>query len=99
MSRYDKSIKSIFTDMTEDLVRLMTGSKVKKKSELNIEFTKVEKRISDMVIKCEMDEKDIAVHIEFQSTDDRKMPHRMLRYCIEIMEKYDLPVYQLILYG
>lgn len=62
MSRYDKSIKSIFTDMTEDLVRLMTGSKVRKKSELNIEFTKVEKRISDMVIKCEMDEKDIAAY-------------------------------------
>lgn len=98
MSQYDKSIKAIFSDMTEDLVRLMTGSSVKNKEELNIEFTKVEKRASDMVLKCEMDGKDIAVHIEFQSTNDPKMPYRMLRYCIEIMEKHDLPVYQLVLY-
>ena len=98
MSKYDKSIKAIFSDMTEDLVRLMTGSSVKNKEELNIEFTKVEKRTSDMVLKCEMDGKDIAVHIEFQSTNDPKMPYRMLRYCIEIMEKHDLPVYQLVLY-
>lgn len=98
MARYDKTIKTIFSDMTEDLVRLMTGMKVKKKEELNIEFTKVEKRESDMVLKCEMDKEDIAVHIEFQSTNDSKMPYRMLRYCIEILEKHKLPVYQLVLY-
>jgi len=34
MSQYDKSIKAIFSDMTEDLVRLMTGSSVKNKEEL-----------------------------------------------------------------
>jgi hypothetical protein len=79
MSQYDKTIKTIFSDMTEDLVRLMTGNKVKKKEELNIEFTKVEKRASDMVLKCEMDGKDI----EFQSANDQQMPYRMLRCCIE----------------
>ena len=62
MSNYDKSMKSIFEDMTEDLVRLMTGNKVLKKEELNIEFTKVEKRQSDMVVKCEMSGTDTAVH-------------------------------------
>ena len=98
MSNYDKSMKSIFEDMTEDLVRLMTGNKVLKKEELNIEFTKVEKRQSDMVVKCEMSGTDTAVHIEFQSSNDNKMPYRMLRYCVEIMEKHDLPVYQLVLY-
>ncbi len=31
MAKYDKTVKTIFSDMTEDLVRLMTGDKIKKR--------------------------------------------------------------------
>jgi predicted transposase YdaD len=94
MSKYDKTVKTIFSDTAENLVKLMTGNivNVKKKEELNIKFTRVEKRENDMVLKCEMDGKEVAVHIEFQSTNDPKMPYRMLRYSLEILEKHSLPV-------
>jgi len=98
MAKYDKTMKTIFSDMTEDLVKLITGNEIKKKEELNLEFTRVEKRQSDMVIKSEMDGKDTAIHIEFQTSNDPKMPYRMLRYSLEILEKHNLPVYQLVLY-
>ena len=67
--------------------------------ELSIEFPRVETRESDMVFKCTTSGGNvIAVHIEFQSDNDNKMLYRMLRYATEIMEKYNLMPYQVVIY-
>lgn len=52
-----------------------------------------------MVFKCSTNERNtIIVHIEFQSDNDNKMLYRMLRYAVEIMEKYNLAPYQAVIY-
>ncbi|SHF55421.1 Putative transposase, YhgA-like [Caldanaerobius fijiensis DSM 17918] len=95
---YDLTLKSIFSDIADDIIVYLTGINFKKLEELNIEFTRVERRDSDMIFKCDTDTGEIAVHIEFQAENDKMMPCRMLRYALEIMEKHKLKPYQVVLY-
>lgn len=95
---YDITIKSIFSDITDDMMAYFMNINIDKAEELNIEFTHVERRDSDMIYKCIVEDSDVAVHLEFQSGNDKKMPYRMLRYALEIIEKYSLPVYQAVIY-
>lgn len=95
---YDLTLKSIFSDIADDIIIYLTGISLRKLDELNIEFARVERRDSDMIFRCDTDTGEIAVHIEFQSDNDRVMPYRMLRYALEIIEKHKLMPYQMVLY-
>ncbi|ETO39558.1 Rpn family recombination-promoting nuclease/putative transposase [Thermoanaerobacterium aotearoense] len=96
--KYDITMKNIFSDMADDIMSYFLGLQYTKIDELNIEFARVERRDSDMIFKCTTDRGNVAVHIEFQSENDEKMPYRMLRYSLEIMEKHDLLPYQIVIY-
>jgi predicted transposase/invertase (TIGR01784 family) len=98
LGQYDITIKHIFSNLADDIIQYFLKLKLKKIEELNLEFTIVKKRQSDMIFKCQTDTGDMPVHIEFQSGNDSKLPYRMLRYSIEIMEKYELPPYQIVIY-
>lgn len=99
MGKYDITLKNMFSDLTDDILSYFLGIQHTKTEELNIEFPRVETRESDMVFKCSTNEGNIiAAHIEFQSDNDDKMPYRMLRYAVEIMEKYGLMPYQIVIY-
>ncbi|MGF7400217.1 Rpn family recombination-promoting nuclease/putative transposase [Thermoanaerobacterium thermosaccharolyticum] len=96
--KYDITMKNIFSDMADDIMSYFLGLQYTKIDELNIEFARVERRDSDMIFKCTTDKGNVAVHIEFQSENDGKMPYRMLRYSLEIMEKHNLIPYQIVVY-
>ncbi|WHE06787.1 Rpn family recombination-promoting nuclease/putative transposase [Thermoanaerobacterium thermosaccharolyticum] len=96
--KYDITMKNIFSDMADDIMSYFLGLQYTKIDELNIEFARVERRDSDMIFKCTTDKGNVAVHIEFQSENDKKMPYRMLRYSLEIMEKHNLLPYQVVVY-
>ncbi|TCO57789.1 putative transposase/invertase (TIGR01784 family) [Caldanaerobacter subterraneus] len=99
MGKYDITLKNMFSDLTDDILSYFLGVQHVKIEELNVEFPRVETRESDMVFKCITSEGNvIAAHIEFQSDNDKEMPYRMLRYAIEIMEKYNLAPYQVVIY-
>jgi len=95
---YDITAKNIFSNLADDIVSYFLGLKFTKLDELNIEFTTIESRESDMVFKCTTENGDIALHIEFQTYNDSKMPYRMLRYATEVMEKHNLIPYQVVVY-
>ncbi|WHE07047.1 Rpn family recombination-promoting nuclease/putative transposase [Thermoanaerobacterium thermosaccharolyticum] len=95
---YDLTMKNIFSDMADDIMSYFLGLHYTKIDELNIEFARIERRDSDMIFKCTTDKGNVAVHIEFQSENDGKMPYRMLRYSLEIMEKHNLLPYQIVVY-
>ncbi|EIV99885.1 Rpn family recombination-promoting nuclease/putative transposase [Thermoanaerobacter siderophilus] len=95
---YDIAAKSIFSNLADDIASYFLGLTYTKIDELNIEFTIVESRESDMIFKCTTDYGDIALHMEFQTYNDNKMPYRMLRYATEIMEKHNLVPYQVVIY-
>jgi len=99
VGKYDITLKNMFSDLTDDILSYFLGMQYIKTEELNIEFPRVETRESDMVFKCNTKEGNpIAVHVEFQSDNDDKMPYRMLRYAVEIIEKYSLIPYQVVVY-
>ena len=60
----------------------------------------VEMHQADMVIKLELNGKEVLVHFEFQTTDsyDPEMSLRMAGYIIRLIETYELPVYSSVIY-
>jgi len=99
VGKYDITLKDMFSDLTDDILSYFLGIQHVKIEELNVEFPRVEMRESDMIFKCITKEGNtIAVHLEFQSDNDREMPYRMLRYAVEIMEKHELVPYQIVVY-
>lgn len=98
MGQYDIIAKDIFSSLSDDIASYFLGFKYIKLDELNIEFTTVEKRESDLVFKCSTDKGNIVLHMEFQTYNDNQMVYRMLRYAIEIMEKHKLMPYQVVVY-
>ncbi|WP_170269855.1 Rpn family recombination-promoting nuclease/putative transposase [Caldanaerobacter subterraneus] len=98
-NKYDTTLKNMFSDLADDILSYFLEIQHVKMEELSIEFPRVETRESDMVFKCTTSGGNvIAVHIEFQSDNDNKMLYRMLRYATEIMEKYNLMPYQVVIY-
>ena len=60
----------------------------------------VEMHEADIVIKVELNDEEVLVHLEFQTTDsyDPEMSLRMAGYIIRLMETYRLPVYSSVIY-
>jgi predicted transposase YdaD len=53
-------------------------------------------KINDIGTGCKDDE--FILHLEFQSSYDENMPHRMLSYYTRIFDKYNLPIYPVVMY-
>jgi predicted transposase/invertase (TIGR01784 family) len=96
--RYDTTIKELFGDGEEELISFFGHLKTKVIQHLNIEFARVEKKRSDLILECRTEFGPAAVHLEFQCTNDSDIPFRMLRYATELQQKYRLPVYQILIY-
>jgi hypothetical protein len=91
---FDGGLKDLFqTDRPSLLVTLAGGRKVK--AFLNVELPKVQERRVDLVILLE---DDTILHIELQSTNDRKIAFRMGYYYLLLKQQYGLPVRQVLLY-
>lgn len=60
----------------------------------------IEMHQADMLIKVELDGKEVLVHFEFQTTDsyNPEMALRMAGYIIRTVETYRLPVYSSVIY-
>ncbi|WP_088555021.1 DUF4351 domain-containing protein [Calderihabitans maritimus] len=97
-NRYDITIKDLFADGTEDLINYFSDIRATVVNDLKIEFPQVETRFSDLVVEAMSEQGPLAIHLEFQSHNDREMPYRMLRYALEIHKTYRLPVYQVVIY-
>ena len=100
MKVYDISFKNIMSGLEGDFTDFFLGFKIKKSSEaLNLELTNIEEKIADFVCKItDLEDKDFILHIEFQTTNNKEMHFRMLRYLIELHKLHNLPIIQLVLY-
>ena len=90
---YDKTLRDIVQGIPQRFIKILTGKKAIEL--LDPSFPKVEERKADLVVRLENDE---IFHLEVQSTDDRNMPNRMLRYASMIYELYERFPKQLVLY-
>ena len=91
---FDGLLKDLFQRDRPRFLRRLTGG-VKIKAFLNVELHRVLERRVDLAILLE---NGTIVHIELQSTNDRKIKYRMVTYYGLLKETYGCPVKQVILY-
>ena len=98
--KYDITVKDLFSDSgsRRDLVSFFTRYDCRLTGDLAIEFTRVEKRLADLLLLAEDEAGPLAVHLELQSRNDPRIGYRMLRYAAEILKKYRLRVHQTVIY-
>jgi hypothetical protein len=92
--KYDITIRDIFKSISDKLIKILGfGSYIET---LNPIFPKTAERIADLLLRLE---DDSLLHIEFQSTNDKTMPIRMLGYYHAIKETYsDKSIRQIVIY-
>lgn len=97
-SPYDNTIKELFADSEDALINYFSDLKAEIIRDLNIEFHKIEEKKCDLITECQTEKGPVAIHLEFQSSNDKDIPFRMMRYALELHQKYKLPVYQILIY-
>jgi hypothetical protein len=92
MHEYDTAFKLILqhVDLT---FRELLGTAVTRWH--NVEFPDVRSGRADLLGETETGE---LIHIELQSTNDAKMPLRMLQYCVDVLRLFDRCPRQVLLY-
>ena len=91
---FDGTLKDLFQNDRPTLLKDLSGG-VKVRQFLNVELPKVQQRRVDLAILLE---DDTILHIEIQSTNDRKIAFRMGHYYLLLKEQYRFPVKQVLLY-
>ncbi len=91
---FDGTLKELFQNDRPTLLKDLSGG-VRVRQFLNVELPKVQQRRVDLAI---LMEDDTILHIEIQSTNDRKIAFRMGHYYLLLKEQHRLPVKQVLLY-
>ncbi len=90
---YDRSLKELFSKIPTNFIKLLIDKEIKEILDTN--FPSVHENKADLVAKLE---DDTVFHLEIQSTNDKNMPLRMIKYALLIYEKYKIYPKQLVLY-
>jgi len=95
---FDLSTKELFQSLELPLLQYVIGKPVQLLKALNVGFVRIENRDADMIYEAIVDQQPAIVHLEVQSSNDKTMLSRMLRYLAEIYAAHQLPVYQCVVY-
>jgi len=98
-SDYDKIIKENLRDIIGTLIKKVIAINPKKITQLNPILQKTDERKADFVYKVyPYNQQPIILHIEFQSTNDKSMILRMLRYFNHLYDIFRLEIKQYVFY-
>jgi len=99
LQKYDITLKTLSDKFPQHYVDLIFKDFKGDVKSLDKELP-TSKRESDCLIKVNDTTKhtEFILHLEFQSSYDVNMPHRMLSYFARIYEKYELPIYPVVIY-
>lgn len=97
MQEYDIILKYLSDRFPEDFVKLVLYGFQGRVYKVDKELP-VAKREVDFLAEVEKEETRFLLHIEFQSSYDPRMPERMHSYMARIVEKYQMPVYPVVVY-
>lgn len=103
MASFDTASKKRVETNPQDFVHLCFGFdpiNITVQEVLSPEQPQVEMHQADTLIKALLDDREVLVHFEFQTTDsfDPEMPLRMAGYIIRSIEIHRLPVYSNVIY-
>lgn len=96
---YDITLKTLSDKLPHHFVNFIFEDFNGEIAQLNKELP-ANIRESDCLIKVKDTNKhtEFILHLEFQSSHDANMPHRMLSYFARIYDTYKLPIYPLVMY-
>ena len=103
MANFDTASKKTAEISPKDFVHLCFGFETIDITDIELiqpEQPTVDMRQADVVIKAEINGKQVIVHFEFQTTDSTEtdMPLRMAGYIVRLIEMYGLDVYSNVIY-
>ncbi len=90
---YDRSLKELFSKIPTNFIKLLIDKDIK--DILDTNFPSISENKADLIARLE---DDSIFHLEIQSTNDKNMPLRMIKYALLIYEKYKIYPKQLVLY-
>jgi len=91
----DIILKEIAKIITKEMLDYFFNIQLDEFEFLDIEFSKIELKKPDILIKS----KNKIYHIEFQSSNDSEMIYRMMRYYVDISQRYkDSKIIQYVFY-
>ena len=93
--KYDTTLKELFNTLPEKFLELLIGQEVKNLELLPVEFPAVSARRADLIMRLADGE---IYHLELQTSDDDKMPWRMLEYFFLIYRQYKQAPVQIVVY-
>ncbi|SFV57526.1 hypothetical protein MNB_SV-6-766 [hydrothermal vent metagenome] len=95
----DITTKDTIKTITQDIARYILELEVTDIEFVDKELQRIEKREADIVALCSVNGTKAILHLEIQNDNDKTMHHRMLRYYIDIKQRFDkLPIYQYLVY-
>ena len=101
MAQYDEIVKHLMDRFADDFAMLSFATPdVKVLETLDTEQQTVKVHRNDMTFKVLWNNETVLLHIEVQTHDsrDKPMPLRVLAYAGELLLRYELPVYSVVLY-
>ena len=101
MAQYDEIVKHLMDRFADDFARLSFATPdVEVLETLDTEQQTVKVHRNDMTFKVLWNNETVILHIEVQTQDsrDKPMPLRVLAYAAELLLRYELPVYSVVLY-
>ena len=101
MAQYDEIVKHLMDRFADDFAMLSFGTtEVKVLETLDTEQQRIKVYHNDMTFKAQWHNETVLLHIEVQTEDsrDKPMPLRVLSYASELLLRYELPVYSVVLY-
>ena len=101
MAQYDEIVKHLMDRFADDFAMLsFATSDVEVLETLDTEQQTVKVHRNDMTFKVRWHNETAILHIEVQTHDsrDKPMPLRVLVYAAELLLRYELPVYSVVLY-
>ncbi len=101
MAQYDEIVKHLMDRFADDFAMLsFATSDVEVIETLDTEQQTVKVHRNDMTFKVRWHNETVLLHIEVQTQDsrDKPMPLRVLAYAAELLLRYELPVYSVVLY-
>lgn len=98
-NQYDKIVKENIESIIPALMNSVLGFKVKESIILKEKLQQTKEKEADALrIIMDPDGKKFILHLEFQVDDYAKMLYRMIDYWGLLKSKYDLPVYQYVIF-
>ena len=101
MAQYDKIVKHLMDRFADEFAILaFDTSDVQVLETLDTEQQTIKVHRNDMTYKVLWKNEEVLLHIEVQTQDsrDKPMPLRVLAYASELLLRYELPVYSMVLY-